>query len=532
VEASSVICKLDSRDLVVPVVVRKVMKLPCLMSSYRIDLALLSPRGRILQGIFRIQKGAPVKGSKKRVRANLKRLAALMMSALAYCQWGIRKVDGSKPIVGLLVYPTCLYRLSIWKPVDTCKQPFGYDHLIEMTDDPAMMAWVIECYLRNYAADYLLLKDKGQLVEDTMANELPHPRRWTALNFDLEKGLAPLNMPSYANHGFFVRTNAENLDRLFSQFSIHRVKATLLEKIASDEELIVKYISKLLVFPPIDSCTPIIKIIFAQLGNQRLGADDLKVRKKINNTEDQICSQTGGRRTRSGQCFDLQGTGAFDLGVQHPYKAVVEINGQHLLLIMRDVGESLSELMQNKSFLRNWSSNRTWRECFAFGVGESALNLVANVKLCHSDIRPQNIAVKMVGESEVHFCLIEYDKSKNTDSLSENSDYSRVLRNFTGTTPNKEASKGSLHSLAQIAFVVFAIECTSFPSEVVNLADFWLRNDKPKSKPSRKTVLKFEKWVMSKGSLVQALFSEENLYPAKMNMDYFMQLLYAILSLD
>jgi hypothetical protein len=108
-----------------------------------------------------------------------------------------------------------------------------------------MMGWVLERFLRDYEADYHRLRG----VDVKHGN--PHPVLWSALNHDLERGLAPLRVTAPPNPGFLFRTDARNLRRLLEMhgrsIGVHEL---FCEEIPEGEELIVKYLSALLVTPP------------------------------------------------------------------------------------------------------------------------------------------------------------------------------------------------------------------------------------------------------------------------------------------
>jgi tRNA A-37 threonylcarbamoyl transferase component Bud32 len=89
--------------------------------------------------------------------------------------------------------------------------------------------------------------------------------------------------------------------------------------------------------------------------------------------------------------------------IVHPYMTIIgPVKNQ--LIVMKDMGESLSDLMLQLGFLQRWAQSAVQQRGFLTQVGISALNLVGKMQICHNDIRPPNIAV-----SSDNFCLVDFD---------------------------------------------------------------------------------------------------------------------------
>jgi hypothetical protein len=165
------------------------------MASSNIDVAFLSSDRKLIHGIIEVKNEEPGVASKIH-RENLVQLGAYMLSSQAYCQWGKGSKPRADPIVGLLVYSTGIYRLSIMKPADSVIKPFGLNYKLEYTNDPNMMAWVVEKYVRQ------CVSDARRVDEVTLDGNSVDPKSWTSVNFDLEKGLSRYVASSVTNMGF------------------------------------------------------------------------------------------------------------------------------------------------------------------------------------------------------------------------------------------------------------------------------------------------------------------------------------------
>ena len=191
-----------------------------------------------------------------------------MIVAVAFSQWGVGQKKNDEPIVGLLVYPTRIYRLSLWKPTDTRRYPFGFMHTIEVASDPLMMGWVLEVFLRKYKADY------DRLVNLSLNFQNLNPVLWTSLNCQI--GM-PLIDASETNLGFLFRSNSATLSSLIEQTpraDLEQRFCVALDKIPSQDTLIVKYLSALLTASPATLISPIESLIKAEITSETIAQRD------------------------------------------------------------------------------------------------------------------------------------------------------------------------------------------------------------------------------------------------------------------
>ena len=130
------ICNLGGKT-VPDLQVDKIIIHRCSVSLAKLDVAFMSPCSKLVYAIQEIKKVASRIETKTSMK-DIVKLAAYMISALAFSLWGAAEKKGNETISGLLIYPTAIYRLSIWKPSesDSDKCPFGLMHKIEMTTDP------------------------------------------------------------------------------------------------------------------------------------------------------------------------------------------------------------------------------------------------------------------------------------------------------------------------------------------------------------------------------------------------------------
>ena len=154
------------------------MKHRSCVSGGRLDIALMSSCGQLVIALYEAKKAAAGVSLKTSIK-DIEHLAAYMFSVLAFSHWGVGRKEGNEPISGLLLYPTAIYRLSIWKPTQTDQCPFGFMYRIEMTSDPLVMGWVFETYLQKYEAEY------RRLNALTLNTKNVNPMLWTPINCHL-----------------------------------------------------------------------------------------------------------------------------------------------------------------------------------------------------------------------------------------------------------------------------------------------------------------------------------------------------------
>jgi hypothetical protein len=463
-DPTNVICYLG-KDSASEHRVHKIIKHRCTMNNSRLDVSCMSACGNHLLAFVEAKKEAS-NLSTQISASDIQQLAGYMFSALAYSQWGKGIKSGDEPISALLINPTKIFRMSIWKSKTFT---FGFHHRIEVTEDPLMMGWLIESFMRKYKADFERVKNL-ELDFDV------DPLAWTCINFNLG---TQLRESSATNLGFLFRSNSEKLGRLIKQSADTKITwaegVEDLAKFPHTEELIVKYLSALLVAPPSE--------YFASI-------NQLTMHVKASNR----------------------------LAIKIPYLALLKIYKKHLLIVMRDMGPSLAHVMHQKAFQEAWKT-QAMRQNFYKDVAQSALNLVADLGLSHNDIRPPNIAVK-----DCSFCLIDFDLAR---ANVPHGGTARVLNRYELKSAD---SAQMMYTTAQIALVVFELEMRPTSSELSTVTKYWLG----RSNESQRNFLKFGKWLHLKGPLVRDIFSEfvlpqEDFLP---RVDYFNKALQAILGLQ
>ncbi len=114
-----VICKLGA-NTITETNISNLMKFTSGLTASSIDIAFLSRNKDIIGGIIEV-RNVETGFRNAANRRNIEQLGAYMLSAQAFSQWGVGSRPRTEPIIGLLVYPTAIYRLSIMKPADGVK---------------------------------------------------------------------------------------------------------------------------------------------------------------------------------------------------------------------------------------------------------------------------------------------------------------------------------------------------------------------------------------------------------------------------
>ena len=117
------------------------------MINSKFDVACMSACGIIALEVQEAKNKPEPRFVPDDTMQKLHQLAGYMLSVVSFSVWGVMK--STKPIVGLLVYPSVMYRLSISKPDDSAKVPLGLHHKLEYTEDPLMMGWFLETFVRD-----------------------------------------------------------------------------------------------------------------------------------------------------------------------------------------------------------------------------------------------------------------------------------------------------------------------------------------------------------------------------------------------
>ena len=241
-----------------------------------------------------------------------------------------------------------------------------------------------------------------------------NPRDWTPLNFDLGDSAVISGEPSL---GFLFRTAPQKTKMLMSLQEQKRIFSTFIDQdltFDSEQPLIVKYLSSLLDQDFMQSYSAVTAIL-----------STIKVERKLAELRAQIAPFMAGQSAAvstsigsSGACskylqapadagipsnipmsggsrdqLDFESPGqlsglptsdnvVLDCGIFHPYLGTMLIDTVHPLLVMRDMGCSLTEALQDPVFRLSWRSNQDLRQKFLVEVGMSALNLVQICNHC------------------------------------------------------------------------------------------------------------------------------------------------------
>uniref|UniRef100_A0A7S0N5M7 Protein kinase domain-containing protein n=1 Tax=Cryptomonas curvata TaxID=233186 RepID=A0A7S0N5M7_9CRYP len=557
VPPSRIICNLEPHtqsELYVSQVVRN----PSTMSNSRLDVACISECGRLVFKVEEAKKSEHGITSQDTI-TNLQQLAGYLFSAIAFSVWGVLK--SKKPIVGLLVYPSAIYRLSFWKPEDSTKVPLGLHHKIEFTDDPLMMGWFLEAFVRDCEADYLSLKR----MESTLDFEHVDPADWTCINF---KFGTPIMRESKAKLSFLFESEGERLLKWIDCISKQDYVNELIqcEEIPKGRKLIVKYFSALSIYQLEESLASVLKLVEAHHCAQKRDALLRKIDAKKEATRQRDAKQEElfrkiAEMTLKLEAFEAQSTqhtaasivspevaelsqesasnvyrpagiktetqsesmllqsantlpsaastpplpAKFGFKIKHPYIAVMTTAAVHPFLIMRDVGTTLNVMIARSDFLAKWKTSTDFRLKFQDDVGLSALNLVEELMLCHNDIRLPNIAVK-----DDAFCLIDFDNSRS--DVPSDARQSRILLRYPGLA---SPERNMMYTVGQIAMIVFALDTDTQAAELNDVRVHWLISNpsRPTSKQQR-ILARFDAWVKSKGKLMEIVFFKTALPPA------------------
>ena len=134
-----------------------------------------------------------------------------------------------------------------------------------------------------------------------------------------------------------------------------------------------------------------------------------------------------------------------EFGIKHPYLGLIVFGKRHPLIVMRNLGTSIAEEIESNNLQLRWKSSPQLRLTFAKDVGESALNLVDSMMMCHNDIRAPNIVISDEGDL---FCLVDFNLSAE-QVLQE---WARVLKHFRWKSSNPAMS---MFLIAQISYWCF-----------------------------------------------------------------------------
>jgi serine/threonine protein kinase len=387
-----------------------------------------------------------------------------MVSVLAYSRWGVLRKG--EPLVALLVASNCVYRFTLTRPEN---KAIGFMKTIDKAKDVATMEWMLSDYIEGYIRDFhdassLSLNSKTQFV---------NPFDWTPLNFGSSDWI-PVSQ-AY-NFGFLFKTTSDEVIRVQRQYRLALMQGAL----SSGVKVVVKYVSAVLDFDIRSGIDAILSMLRMEAAVYKIAVSNAPERRS---------------KPDSAPTYATAATPPFVnnlLGVKHPYMAILQ-DVRKSLIVMKDAGAPLTEVMQSPQFRQRWAQSRNLRRAFFSEVGLSALNFVDQLGLCHNDIRPPNIAVR--GDS---FCLLDFDFARSETVPNEESAFAPLLPLSLEDIDGLQTSLADLmcFSVAQIVLTVFMLSGPKVfgMDEVTSAVSIW-KGERDASEID----MDFERWVRVKG---------------------------------
>ena len=357
----------------------------CTMSNAYLDVALMANSlpfkypGIIVENTF-LLRFLEVKTviTNENFDEKARQTICYMVSALAYSRWGVwRKRE---PLVALLIASNCMYRFTLSRPENIA---VGFIVTIEEAKDVATMEWALSDYIDGYIRDFhdflsCSANSKTQFV---------NPFDWTPLNFGNSNWIP---VSKAYNFGFLFKTTSDEVIRVQQQYRLAFLEGAL----SPGAEVVVKYLSSFLDVDYLLCVDSIGDILSAEC---RLGS-------VIAPAVAPAPAEPGSKPDSEPTALNAQPPFTTNiLGITQPYLAILQ-NRSRTLIVMKDAGAPLSDLIETQQFRQRWAQSRNLRRAFFSQVGLSALNLVLNLRLCHNDIRPPNIAFR-----DDSFCLLDFD---------------------------------------------------------------------------------------------------------------------------
>ncbi len=436
-----------------------------------------------------------------------------MLCPLAHSRWGVFK--SAEPLIALLVTPTCIYRLTLSKP-DIQKHPFGLHLQIEKTTNAKKMGWVVHEHINRYINDFKSLQRDSDLAMPIVVD----PGLWTPMNLLARFQMTPVPAP---NLGFVYSTSGKVINDITEYYSAE------FQNLPNNMNIVVKHVLALLTVNYVESLNSIEKLLMMEAAakeTEAIAKKNERLMQELSEAKLKLADRTTGgsldiaakssppaglnpATPANLQLGSLDGTETSSppdsnsgirnvLSIKHPYLGVLYLEKNNPLLVMRNVGETLGSLLNNRSFRLEWRTKPLLRKSFLRDIGLSALCLVQSVDLCHNDIRPHNIAFE--GGS---FCLIDFDLSRK-EMLQQKSAFSPDL-DSKGLWDWKAKEHAMCYSVAQIALTVFLLSGFSdfTMSEISRATEIW---DEVRS-PHSKVDSAFEKWVGSLEDIAKSFIS-------------------------
>ena len=400
-----------------------------------------------------------------------------MVSALAYSRWGV--LQNSAPLVALIVASNCVYRLTLSR---TSAKAMGFMMTIEKAKDLAAMEWILFDYVQRYIIDY---RKTVKLAFDSNP-PVVNPFSWSPLNFGNSDWIP---VSGKYNFGLLFRTTSDEVIRVMGEYRLQ----WLIGNLSPGTVVVVKHVNAIL---DVDFGLGIESISSLLLRDETdaVRAENDALRAMLAKPEEVRKNLLLPPPRSQSNSLPIYPPASVKnpSGIRHPYLAVTKgLSGS--LIVMEDVGEPLSQVMQLSQFRQRWAQSASLRDAFFSDVGLSALSLVEKLRRCHNDIRPPNIAFN--GD---RFCLIDFDFSR-ADILSNSlSAFSPALTKMAYL--NDEALVQLMtFSVAQITLTVFMLSGPKVfdLGAVTNAVSIWTQERK-----ASEIDVEFERWVQGKGGLV------------------------------
>ncbi len=345
-------------------------------------------------------------------KKTIKQLICYSVVPLAFSLWG--KVKNKKSeIVSLVAFPSRIYRPTLTKS----DGPFGLNLRMETTDNIDTMNRVLDEYVDQCKEMYLELESGKAQV-----NATTDPRDWSPVNFNFEDEIEDkFSLITQPSLGFLFRAKAKTVRAFEGACS----KIMYCSELPTEEEVVLlKHCSAILDFGYEQSVNNVKRIIESTKAEAALEAKDTRNKALPEKLEKSFAGPTGSSgavvppdsigNDDSAEPADPRSDGVVSskkaCGIKHPYIGILTLKSSRVLMVnhvtvMAYMGPSLSDC---RVLMSDWSENRELRMAFLEDVGQSALNLVEKLELCHNDIRPTNITVR-----ENRFCLIDYDNCRD-----------------------------------------------------------------------------------------------------------------------
>ena len=419
-------------------VVREVLE-RCSLARSKLDICFVSPDSSLLLGLIET-KGFEGNFEDQDTQAALKQTICYSVLPLAYSLWGALKEKRICEISSLLILPTCLYRLRL--NFTKSKEHIGLNVRIEGATDVNTMCTVLDNYVDRCKEFYRELEVGSVQVSRTIA-----PLDWSPINFYFETGVEEKFYKSKQHSlGFLFRAKVQTV----KDFLRTCTQVVLCSDFPPDDEVVLlKCHSAILDLGFKWSAANVRKLIDHTVLKNRYREiaenerEIAELRDKLRQLTTEVFADPPGQHRTSGDIVGMKDS----CNIKHPYIGMMKFGAYssiNTILVMVDSGPTLASEMMNPEFISRWKSNQDLRQAFFDDVGQSALNLVTELALCHNDIRAPNITV-----NKGRFCVIDYDNCSEMPPFGK----SPVLKALRRTDV-----KRMMLSVMQIGLVAYSME--------------------------------------------------------------------------